>query len=80
MSSTQIVAAAAGFSSSFGDRTDLAIGADRIDAAVRAVASAGVIIPGQRVLGMAGHPIEGGPRLPTIRLVKVGDGGTSTEP
>jgi pyruvate kinase len=61
-------------------RHDLANGADRIDAAVRAAVAAAAIQPDQRVLVVAGHPIEGGRRLPTIRLVKVGPGGESLEP
>ncbi len=61
-------------------RDDLVNGADRIDAAVRAASVAGVVSSGQRVLVLAGHPIEGGARLPTIRLVKVGAGGESIEP
>ena len=61
-------------------RADLANGADRIDAAVHAAAAAGAVKVGQRALVLAGHPIEGGPRLPTIRLVQIGDGGSSVEP
>jgi pyruvate kinase len=29
---------------------------------------------------LAGHPIEGGERLPTIRLGRVGEGGRAVEP
>ena len=36
--------------------------------------------PGERVVVLAGHPIEGGPRFPTVRVVRVGAGGDSEEP
>jgi pyruvate kinase len=52
-------------------------GSDRIDAAVRAAFAAGAVAVGQRAVVLAGHPIAGGPRLPTVRLVKVGEGGAS---
>lgn len=57
----------------------LAAGADRIDAAVRAAASHGAVATGQRVVVYAGHPVEGGPRLPTLRVVKAGVNGESVE-
>jgi pyruvate kinase len=60
--------------------TDLPAGADRIDAAVRAAFAAGEIKVDERIVVIAGHPVEGQPRLPTLRLVKVGDGGASAEP
>jgi pyruvate kinase len=59
---------------------DLMPGADRIDAAVRAAFTAGEVGAGQRVVVVAGHPVAGGPRQPTIRLVRVGEGGASGEP
>jgi pyruvate kinase len=59
---------------------DLPAGADRIDAAVKAAFAAGAVTAGQRVVALAGHPVEGGPRLPTIRLLRVGEGGASDEP
>jgi pyruvate kinase len=55
-------------------------GADRLDAAVRAAFEAGAVTAGQRVIVLAGHPVEGGPRMPTVRVVRIADGGTSTAP
>ena len=52
----------------------------RIDGAVRAAFAAGAIAVGQKVIAMAGHPVEGGPHLPTMRVVRVGDAGQSVEP
>ena len=60
--------------------TDLPQGSDRVDAAVRAAYAAGEVRTGQRVVVAAGHPVEGGPRLPTLRIVKVGESGASAEP
>jgi pyruvate kinase len=59
---------------------DLPSGTDRCDAAVRAAFTANEVRAGQRVAVIAGHPVEGGPRLPTLRIVKVGAQGESTEP
>jgi len=56
---------------------DLPAGSDRIDMAVRAAFAAGAVNAGQRAVVLGGHPITGGPRLPTVRLVKVGEGGAS---
>ena len=55
-------------------------GADRIEAAVEAAFAAKAVEAGQRVIVVAGHPVEGGERLPTIRLLKVGADGRSAEP
>jgi pyruvate kinase len=55
-------------------------GGDRMATAVRDAFAAGSVQPGERVIVLAGHPIEGGPRFPNIRVVRVGDGGTSQEP
>ena len=55
-------------------------GSDRMAAAVMDAARAGAIREGDRVVVLAGHPIEGGPRFPTVRVVRVGPGGTSQEP
>jgi pyruvate kinase len=55
-------------------------GTDRMAAAVTDAARAGAILEGDRVVVLAGHPIEGGPRFPTVRVVRVGPGGTSQEP
>jgi pyruvate kinase len=58
----------------------LPAGSDRLDVAVRSAAAARLIHPGDRVVVLAGHPIEGGARWPTIRLVSVGADGSSVEP
>lgn len=55
-------------------------GEDRLATAVRSAFAAGVVRTGQRVVVLAGHPMEDGPRLPTIRLVRVGPDGTSCNP
>jgi pyruvate kinase len=55
-------------------------GGDRMATAVRDAFAAGTVQPGERVIVLAGHPIEGGPRFPTVRIVRVGEGGSSTEP
>jgi pyruvate kinase len=55
-------------------------GTDRLTAAVADACAAGAIQPDERVVVLAGHPIEGGPRFPTLRIVRVGPGGTSEEP
>jgi pyruvate kinase len=60
--------------------TDLPPGADRLNAAVRAAFAAGAVQAGQRVIVLAGHPVQGGERLPTVRIVRVGDGGASAPP
>jgi pyruvate kinase len=54
--------------------------ADRLAAAVADACRSSVVLPGERVVVMAGHPIEGGPRYPTVRIVRVGPGGVSQEP
>ena len=35
---------------------------------------------GQLAVVLAGHPVEGGDHLPTIRVVRVGEGGRSAPP
>jgi pyruvate kinase len=55
-------------------------GADRLAAAVSDACRAGALTPGERLVVMAGHPIEGGPLFPTVRVVRVGPGGASEEP
>jgi pyruvate kinase len=55
-------------------------GDDRLAAALKAAFEAGAVESGQRVVILAGHPVEGGPRLPAIRFVRVGAGGSPTEP
>jgi pyruvate kinase len=59
---------------------DLPPGADRLDAAVRAAFAAGAVTVGQRVIVLAGHPVQGGARTPTVRVVRVGENGASAEP
>ena len=55
-------------------------GDDRIAAAVRAAFLGGAVQAGALVVALAGHPIEGGGEFPTIRVVRVGEGGQSCEP
>ncbi|MBX3399588.1 MAG: pyruvate kinase [Gemmataceae bacterium] len=58
----------------------IAPGEDRMDAAVRDSFLAGVVAEGDRVVILAGHPIEGGPHFPTVRVARVGEGGVSRKP
>lgn len=60
--------------------TPVAPGGDRLATAVRDAFDAGTVTAGQRVVVLAGHPIEGGPRYPTIRVVNVGAHGESVDP
>ncbi|HEY8504653.1 MAG TPA: pyruvate kinase [Gemmataceae bacterium] len=55
-------------------------GDDRLEAAVRAAFEAGAVQPGMCVVLLAGHPVEGGERLPTIRVVRIGEDGRAHEP
>ena len=55
-------------------------GDGRMTAAVRDAFAAGAVKVGDRVVVLAGHPIEGEPRMPTLRVVKVGEAGVSLEP
>jgi len=55
-------------------------GGDRITTAVTDAFRAGTVRPGERVVVLAGHPIEGGPLYPTVRLARVGANGESVEP
>lgn len=55
-------------------------GTDRMAAAVRDAFAAGAVRAGERVIILAGHPVEGGPNYPTIRVVRVGEGGASVQP
>src|SRR5581483_1303709 len=50
---------------------DLPAGADRMAAAVKAAFTAGAVATGQRVIVLAGHPVAGGERQPTVRIVRV---------
>ncbi len=60
--------------------TSVAPGGDRMAIAVQDAFVAGTVKVGERVVVLAGHPIAGGPRFPTVRVVRVGEGGTSNEP
>jgi pyruvate kinase len=55
-------------------------GEDRLEAAVRAAFAHGALRVGDLAVALAGHPIEGGDRFPTIRVVRVGEGGRSSSP
>ncbi len=55
-------------------------GDDRLDAAVRAAYRGGAVAAGSLVVVLAGHPIEGGEGLPTIRVLRVGEEGKACEP
>lgn len=58
----------------------VAPGGDRLEASVLAAHAHGAVQAGQLVVVLAGHPREGGDRFPTIRVVKVGEGGRCVEP
>ena len=58
----------------------LSYGDSRMVASVRDAFNAGEVSVGERVVVLAGHPLEGGPRYPTVRVVKVGEAGRSEEP
>ncbi len=60
--------------------TQAGAGGDRMATAVRDAFLAGTVTAGERVVILAGHPIEGGPLYPTVRLVGVGVNGESVEP
>ena len=53
---------------------------DRIEKVVEAAFQAEAVPEGALVVVLAGHPIEGGDRFPTIRVVRVGPSGESVEP
>jgi pyruvate kinase len=58
----------------------LTAGEDRLQAAVRAAFVHGAVRSGDTVVAVAGHPVEGGDRFPTIRVVRVGAQGNSVAP
>ncbi|HEY1186629.1 MAG TPA: pyruvate kinase [Gemmata sp.] len=60
--------------------TPVGAGGDRMATAIRDAFHAGTVAAGERVVVLAGHPVAGGPRFPTVRVVRVGEGGTSSEP
>jgi pyruvate kinase len=55
-------------------------GEGRMTAAVRDALAAGAVAMGERLVLLAGHPIEGEPLFPTVRVVRVGEGGACLEP
>jgi pyruvate kinase len=58
----------------------VAVGEDRMVAAVRAAFQAKMLAPGEKIVVLAGHPVEGGPRYPTLRLLRLGEDGQWIEP
>ncbi len=56
------------------------LGDDRIGGAIQASFNAGAIVPGSLVVVLAGHPIEGGEHLPTVRVARVTETGKASEP
>jgi pyruvate kinase len=60
--------------------TPVEAGGDRMVTVVRDAFAAGTLKAGERVVVLAGHPIAGGPRFPTLRVVRVGEGGAPSEP
>jgi pyruvate kinase len=59
---------------------DVKPGDDRLEGAVRAAFQSGAVKPGALAVLLAGHPIEGGEGLPTLRVVRMGDDGKAHEP
>lgn len=53
---------------------------DRLEAAVRAAFHHGALRAGYLVVVLAGHPVEGGERFPTLRVIRVGTEGQSLAP
>jgi pyruvate kinase len=53
---------------------------NRLSTAVKDACRAGAVKVGERAIVLAGHPTEGGPRFPTLRVVRVGVDGASEEP
>jgi pyruvate kinase len=60
--------------------SDLKPGADRIEAAIQAAFRHGALQAGMLAVVLAGHPVEGGERLPTVRVVRIGEKGQSSAP
>ena len=54
-------------------------GDNRMRMALQAAFDAGAIQAGQCAIVLASHPIEAGPRVPTIQFVRVGKDGTAVE-
>jgi pyruvate kinase len=55
-------------------------GEDRLELVVRTAFVHRAVRAGDRVVVLAEHAVEGGGRFPTIRVVRVGEGGRSCEP
>jgi pyruvate kinase len=55
-------------------------GADRMVTAIHDAFAAGTVRAGERVVVLAGHPVAGGPRFPTIRVVRMAESGEPCEP
>jgi pyruvate kinase len=60
--------------------TPVETGGDRMATAVKDAFMAGTVKVGERVVVLAGHPIAGGTRFPTVRVVRVGEAGMPCEP
>lgn len=60
--------------------TPVAPGGPRMTTAVKDAFAAGTVKAGELVVVLAGHPIAGEPRFPTVRVVRIGDDGTPTAP
>ena len=55
-------------------------GEDHLQLGVRAAFMHGAVQPGDRVVLLTEHPVEGGERFPTVRVVRVSEDGRSCEP
>ncbi|MEO8449988.1 MAG: pyruvate kinase [Gemmatimonadota bacterium] len=56
------------------------LGEDRLAFVVRTAFAHGAVEPGDQVVLLADQPVEGEERVPTIRVVRVGEAGQSCEP
>lgn len=55
-------------------------GEDRLEAAVRSAVAQGVLTAGNLVVLLAGHPVEAGAMRPTLRVVRIMEGGVCGTP
>jgi pyruvate kinase len=60
--------------------TQVPPGGARMARAVKDAFAAGILKAGELVVVLAGHPIAGEPRFPTVRVVRVGEDGTPVAP
>lgn len=60
--------------------TPVAPGGARMARAVKDAFATGTVKAGDLVVVLAGHPIAGEPRFPTVRVLRVGDDGTPAAP